>query len=1079
MEELASRGNIDRESLFSYVIDGLQGDMSSKIVLFGAKTMIEFKEKLRIYKEIRTKMHTRHGVTGERNKREGDHRPKESKIKCFNCGEENHFSKNCPSKNLGVKCFKCKQYGHRANECKGKASNVKVVKSNRKRLEDENYRRDVNIDGKIVKAYIDAGSEVTTIRTSIIEEWGMAYLPSSVTMRGFGQGLSQAKGERTLLLDIEGVQIEGKVLLVPDEAQEDEMIIGRNILSQPGIRVTIEEQKLLIERKQPTESGEKTVQIKKININHEIDDRDKEKVRELVEEYDMLFPTDVNMIGETKHIKMKIELTNQEPINQKPYRVPYAEREKVNEIVNELLEAKIIRESTSPYGSPSLLVAKKDGSKRLCVDYRRLNAITKKERIPMPVIDELLDQLAGRYEIDGNGVRPGKRKTEAVQNFETPGNVHEVRQFLGLSGFFRRFIERYSIIAEPLTSLTRRDVHWTWGTKQEEAFRRIKEILSSRPVLTLYNPKGEFQVHTDASSIGFAGIIFQRVAEEPWKPLAYFSRRTTDTERNYHSYELEILAVVETLERFRIYLISRPFTVVTDCNSMKTLMTKGKLVPRIARWALRLQEFDFEISHRSGDRMRHVDALSRKPVEEAQELIEDSFKIMDISINDSDWLLAMQMQDEKLKTIHEALKTRKTLGKEDFVLKHGRVYRKEGETLKWVVPRTLAWRVIRASHDDMGHFGIEKTLTHLKRQFWFPKMRKKVTNYIKGCVKCAYHKEMKGKPEGELYPIPRVPVPFHTVHMDHLGPLVTSPNRERYVLLYQDNFTKYTILKAVTTTKTKPTIECLQEIFSYFGTPTRLITDRGSAFTSRDFEKFCEDHQIQHVKNATGTPKANGQAERQNQTLLSALKTMCEKPNAKDWSRQLKQIQFALNDLPNATTRKTPHELLFAYNPRSSLKNQLILALHEPCWDGKDMESERQIALSNIVQKQQQDKTRYDSRHKKPTRYKEGDCVLVKKEYPATGESRKLLPKYKGPYMIRRCLPHDRYVLVSLPGEDGKARRRHFIFATDRLKPWCKLDEDTEESESEVAESDQEEDKNFADGAEDGTDCSVAECHAE
>ncbi|KAL0269376.1 UNVERIFIED_CONTAM: hypothetical protein PYX00_007131 [Menopon gallinae] len=166
---------------------------------------------------------------------------------------------------------------------------------------------------------------------------------------------------------------------------------------------------------------------------------------------------------------------------------------------------------------------------------------------------------------------------------------------------------------------------------------------------------------------------------------------------------------------------------------------------------------------------RDIEDLMR-PVEEAQELIEDSFKIMDISINDSDWLLAMQMQDEKLKTIHEALKTRKTLGKEDFVLKHGRVYRKEGETLKWVVPRTLAWRVIRASHDDMGHFGIEKTLTHLKRQFWFPKMRKKVTNYIKGCVKCAYHKEMKGKPEGELYPIPRVPVPFHTVHMDHLGP---------------------------------------------------------------------------------------------------------------------------------------------------------------------------------------------------------------------------------------------------------------------------------------------------------------------
>ncbi|KAL0270046.1 UNVERIFIED_CONTAM: hypothetical protein PYX00_007582 [Menopon gallinae] len=270
----------------------------------------------------------------------------------------------------------------------------------------------------------------------------------------------------------------------------------------------------------------------------------------------------------------------------------------------------------------------------------------------------------------------------------------------------------------------------------------------------------------------------------------------------------------------------------------------------------------------------------------------------------------------------------------------------------------------------------------------------------------------KGRPEGELHPIPRVPIPFHTVNIDHLGPFVTSSNREK-----------------------------------------------GSAFTSKDFKKFCDDHQIAHVKNSTATPRANGQAERQNQTLLSALTTMYNKPNAKDWSRHLKNIQFALNELPNATTKKTPNKLLFSYNPRNALKNQLILALHEPSYDPDEVELNRIIALNNITIQQEN-----DGIHRKPTMYDVGDFVLIKKDHPATGDSRKLLPKHQGPFVVEKCLPNDRYVLDSIPGADIKAKTK-LVYSSDRMKKWCSpMDES----------SDEEDDPD--DGAEDDTRGSEAEC---
>jgi hypothetical protein len=259
------------------------------------------------------------------------------------------------------------------------------------------------------------------------------------------------------------------------------------------------------------------------------------------------------------------------------------------------------------------------------------------------------------YEINRSQMRPGELKTVAVKEFKRPTNVHEVRQFLGLTGYFRKFVEKYGIIASPLTELTKREAEFVWLEEQEQAFRKLKNNLINRPILVLFDPKAEHEVHTDACGIGIAGILLQREqGEKGLRAVAYYSRRLSENERKYHSYELETLAVVDSIERFKIYLLGRQFKVFTDCVSVAATFDKKNMVPRIGRWVTSIQHYKCDILHRPGRSMQHVDSLSRKPVGKARETEMVDLKILTIQINNQDWLITMQQQDHKLKTISDS-----------------------------------------------------------------------------------------------------------------------------------------------------------------------------------------------------------------------------------------------------------------------------------------------------------------------------------------------------------------------------------------------------------------------------------------
>lgn len=209
-------------------------------------------------------------------------------------------------------------------------------------------------------------------------------------------------------------------------------------------------------------------------------------------------------------------------------------------------------------------------------------------------------------------------------NFPKPQCTRDVQSFLGLTGYFRKFVHQYSIIARPLSNLLRKDVKFVFGLQEQVAFEKLKLILSRKPVLKLYRMGVETELHTDASSMGYGAILMQRDCEDDkFHPIYFASGKTTLAEEKYSSYELEVLAIVKALKKFRVYLLGISFKIVTDCQAFTLTMTKKDLCVRVARWALLLEEFQYKIEHRPGKRMPHVDALSRNPLP-AILLIEES-----------------------------------------------------------------------------------------------------------------------------------------------------------------------------------------------------------------------------------------------------------------------------------------------------------------------------------------------------------------------------------------------------------------------------------------------------------------------
>ncbi|CAI6355165.1 unnamed protein product [Macrosiphum euphorbiae] len=254
------------------------------------------------------------------------------------------------------------------------------------------------------------------------------------------------------------------------------------------------------------------------------------------------------------------------------------------------------------------------------------------------------------FRLSTHGIKPGEDKAAAILKIEHPTNRHEVRRFLGLTGFFRRFVPQYAQIAKPLTELTKNSVPFEWGHSQQEAFDTLKVKLTSNPVLQLFNPNACTELHCDASQQGLSGLLLQRRNEDKLLHLVYaVSKKTTTAERNYHAGKLELMAIVWSVTRLRHLLIGMQFIIVTDCQAIVHLNTKKTVNPQVARWANLLSEYNYEIRHRPGIKMAHADALSRAPVNTSTdtEVELEELEIM-ITMTAEEHIITMQRSDENI-----------------------------------------------------------------------------------------------------------------------------------------------------------------------------------------------------------------------------------------------------------------------------------------------------------------------------------------------------------------------------------------------------------------------------------------------
>lgn len=292
--------------------------------------------------------------------------------------------------------------------------------------------------------------------------------------------------------------------------------------------------------------------------------------------------------------------------------------------------------------------------------------------------------------------------------------------------------------------------------------------------------------------------------------------------------------------------------------------------------------------------------------------------------------------------------------------------------------------------------------------------------------------------------------------MDHLGPFVTSARGNKYVFAIVDNLTKFAYIRAVKDTKTTSVLRILNEFVRECGAPVRIISDRGTSFTSKAFENFCDRHGIKHTMNSPRHPQANGQVERLNATLVPAIRSSLEADDGRTWDKRIQEIQSDVNEMGNATTGKSPFELVYGYVPRRDEGEVRKCSFEEDKRYRQPAELQEE-ARKNICIAQGKMKSRYDKGRAKSTELNEGSVVFMKSAPTATGESTKLQPKYRGPLVIIKRLPSDTYHVADL--NDGAEGRRYAATAhASQLKLWKPSNSESDDgSDSEEESSGEEE----------------------
>jgi transposase InsO family protein len=619
------------------------------------------------------------------------------------------------------------------------------------------------------------------------------------------------------------------------------------------------------------------------------------------------------------------------------------------------------------------------------------------------------------YTVEDGRISFSKERAAKIRDFPEPKNRDDVRRFYHLASYFRKFIPKFAERARPLSELLKKETPFRFEDPEKESFQHLKRSLAEPPVLAIYDPDAETEVHTDASAVAVAGILMQRKRDEAlFHPVYYYSRLTLDAEKRYRSFDLECLAAVESIKKFRVYLLGKPFKLVTDCAAFRQALERREINSRVARWALELEEFQYKAEHRPGSRMGHADALSRAPARSL--LVQTDARIA-----------GMQQQDEWIRRI--------TSGEQplpDGVVSDGGIlYKQQDGKRLLVVPTQAAQQLIQEIHGQ-GHFGARKMKVEFEKKYYVPRFEQLARQCLQNCIHCLMVENKTGRGEGFLQPIPKGEGPMETWHIDHLGPLPSTSKRYEYILSVVDGFSKFTWLFPVKRTAVDEALKKLEVLADVFGYPRRIVADRGAAFTSGRFRNFCECNGIELHHITTGVPRGNGQVERVHRVVIAVLSKLSLEDPGK-WYQKVPAVQRYLNASFHRAVRASPFKVMFGVEMKINEELQIteviedeVRAAHE-----RSLNSIRASARHSIRTIQRENQRNYDKRRRPAVRYQVGDVVFIKKTQFGVGQ--KLRAKYLGPYTVVEDQGRNRYVVSKV--DDSTEGPKRTTTSADLMKP--------------------------------------------
>ena len=471
----------------------------------------------------------------------------------------------------------------------------------------------------------------------------------------------------------------------------------------------------------------------------------------------------------------------------------------------------------------------------LFVRFRRANLTFKPSKCKFGLSE--LNVLG--YHISGNGISPDSSKIEAIRDVLSPTSTKEVKRVLGLFSYYRKFVGGFAKITLPLVKLLNKGVKFVWSDECQLAFDRIKDLLCNPPVLRYFQSDKEVvtRLMIDAFDEALGAALMQEY-EGRMHPVAFASRKLSAAEKRYSVTERECLSLVWALRYFRTYLWGSSFQVVTDHKALCWLQSKKDMSGRLARWALAIQEWDFQIVYCSGRDNVVADYLSRNPllvneaVSQGMEFNEDGLELFHIEVSS---IRQAQLDDSFCVRVMELLRSegshRSFFIRDELLYK--RVMRRNVLVDVLVLPKQLFGVIMKELHDDAwsgGHLGFAKTLGRFRSRFFMPLADKEIMLYIRSCVPCQERK-------GGVCVAPLMPVVvsgmMERVGVDVVGPFRTSSRGNKFVIVALEYVSRYAVCRAVPRVTSEVIVDFLvEEIFCRFGGVREILTNRGTVFTA-------------------------------------------------------------------------------------------------------------------------------------------------------------------------------------------------------------------------------------------------------